>query len=149
MASLFPGGRDGSYLHASTELLYQPSHYTLAGGRELELDRWSWAHQGMLNTRVWMEVVAASMKSLPLPLAGHCLGDIRDRSSEGGCTLLFFYSFLSVCLKIRYICIASLQSSFIVLFPVSFELAFSVRDIFWFWEGVLIKLTITDPKIIG
>ena len=89
VASLFPGGRDGSYLHASTELLYQPGHYTLAGGRELELDRWTWAHQGMLNTRVWREVVPPGMKSLPLPLSGHCLVDIRDRSSEGGCTLLF------------------------------------------------------------
>lgn len=82
VASVIPGGRDGSHLHSSTELLYHPGHYTLAGGRELRLDRWSWAHQAMLNTRVWGEAVPPGMKTLPLPLSGHCAVDIRHSSDQ-------------------------------------------------------------------
>ena len=85
LESLFSGGRDGSYLHASTELLYHPGHYrlpALLGGRELRLDRWSWAHPDMLHSRVWGEAVPPGMKTLPLPLSGHCAVDIRDTSDK-------------------------------------------------------------------
>ena len=73
IVTICPGGRAGSYLHASTEELRHPGHF---GG--LNLERWAWAHQGEQGAQGAQEA-APARSSLPLPLSGHCALDIRNR----------------------------------------------------------------------
>ena len=70
------GGRDGSTVLGSTKQLLYPGEYNLHHHR-VNIKGWGWAHQNMLDQHLWDNVIPHQMKSLPIPLAGHCVVDIR------------------------------------------------------------------------
>ena len=74
------GGRDGSRILQSNEILYYPGSYNI-NGHNVIFSKWVWASERMIQEAIWEKVIPDGMKELPLPLAGHCVVDIRSESS--------------------------------------------------------------------
>ena len=70
------GGRDGSRILQSNEILYYPGSYNI-NGHNVIFSKWVWASERMIQEAIWEKVIPNGMKELPLPLAGHCVVDIR------------------------------------------------------------------------
>ena len=48
-------------------------------GTKINLNKWQWSNRRMFPTTFWEQNVPNPMKNLPLPLAGHCGVDIRNK----------------------------------------------------------------------
>ena len=60
----------------SAEVLHYPGQYLLHH-HQVNIRHWAWAHVNMLDQHLWDNVIPSNMKKLPIPLAGHCIVDIR------------------------------------------------------------------------
>ena len=90
ISSLYVGGRDGSRIHKSNEVLYYPGNYII-NGYNIKFPKWLWASERMVLESVWENVIPDGMKELPLPLAGHCVVDIRLNHHRQNIFLVFYH----------------------------------------------------------
>ena len=51
-------------------------------GTKINLNKWQWSNRRMFPTTFWEQNVPNPMKNLPLPLAGHCGVDIRNKKNK-------------------------------------------------------------------
>ena len=70
------GGRDGSVILQDNEVLFYPATFD---GNSFEIKGWQWAHKKMKNKEVWTSGVPEAMKTLPMPLTGHCTVSVNDK----------------------------------------------------------------------
>ena len=68
------GGREGSNILQTNEVLQYPAIYTDTGVTPgYTLKRWGWSNEKAKATEIWKYGVRKTMYSLPIPLSGHCV----------------------------------------------------------------------------
>jgi len=77
------GGRAGSRILQDNEVLQYPATFSAAKRNYVE-KRWEWANSKMKNSDVWISGVPDNMKSLPMPLAGHCTVELKVKELVEG-----------------------------------------------------------------